>query len=128
MLLRAKERSGAPAQKPLIFARATAQSLPIADGEAGAVNCFGALHLFPDPRGAIAEVGRVLRSKGTFTALTAGTAAGRSARIAQSLFGRIATFRFFEDEQIAAWLEAANLEVVNLSRVGMAILVAAKKR
>ena len=51
MLRRAAARGGT-------YVRASAQALPVADDTLGGINCFGALHLFPDPGTAIAEFGR----------------------------------------------------------------------
>ncbi len=45
----------------------SAQALPFADQTFAAVNCFGALHLFPDPGGALTEFARVLRPGGSLT-------------------------------------------------------------
>jgi SAM-dependent methyltransferase len=48
----------------------SAQALPLRDQSVSAVNCFGALHLFPDPAGALAEFGRVLAPGGSLTVFT----------------------------------------------------------
>ena len=44
----------------LAFVRADSQQLPIATSQIAAVCCCGALHLFPNPDAALAEVHRVL--------------------------------------------------------------------
>jgi SAM-dependent methyltransferase len=48
----------------LALVRGTAQALPFATGAFGAVSCCGALHLFPDVPGALAEMQRVLAPGG----------------------------------------------------------------
>ena len=50
------------------FARGDAQRLPFPAARFDLVNCCGALHLFPDARAALAEIARVLRPGGCFTA------------------------------------------------------------
>ena len=65
-----------------------AMHLPLADASVDAVNCCGALHLFPDPTRALAEIQRVLAPDGRFVAAVArkpdgqGAGAGLSARLA----------------------------------------------
>lgn len=64
-----------------------AMDLPLADASVDAVNCCGALHLFPDAARALAEIQRVLRAGGGFVAAVArraedGAAAGLAARLA----------------------------------------------
>jgi len=50
------------------FVRGDAQRLPFPAERFDLVNCCGALHLFPDTRGALGEIARVLRPGGCFTA------------------------------------------------------------
>jgi ubiquinone/menaquinone biosynthesis C-methylase UbiE len=53
----------------LRFQEGSAQELPFEEDTLAAVNCFGALHLFPDPVGALNEVKRCLQPGGRFTCL-----------------------------------------------------------
>ncbi len=55
----------------VLWVRGDAMDLPFADGRFDAVNCCGALHLFPDLPRALAELHRVLRRGGGFTAAMA---------------------------------------------------------
>ena len=55
----------------LSFVRASALDLPFVDGSFDAVNCCGALHLFPDIARALSEVRRVLAPRGRFTVAVA---------------------------------------------------------
>jgi ubiquinone/menaquinone biosynthesis C-methylase UbiE len=65
-----------------------AMNLPLADASIDAVNCCGALHLFPDPARALAEIQRVLTPDGRLVAAVArkpageGVVAGLAARLA----------------------------------------------
>ena len=64
MLRRATCHARRASLSNLAFLRADAQQLPIASGRVAAVCCCGALHLFPNPDGALAEVHRVLEARG----------------------------------------------------------------
>jgi len=69
--LAAKDRLG-----NLFFVRGDAQRLPFPAGSFDLVNCCGALHLFPEPARALAEVWRVLQPGGRFTAAVVRRGAG----------------------------------------------------
>ena len=64
-MLQVAARHGAP------LVGGSAQSLPFRDASLAAVSTFGALHLFPDPRAALVEMGRVLRPGGSLTVFAA---------------------------------------------------------
>ena len=107
--------------------RGSALCLPFADASLAAINCFGALHLFPDPKRALAEVSRCIRPDGSFTCFTAVRARrGRFDR-RQRLFSRIAKFTFFEENELEADLDRAGLELVEMQRWQMGLLVAARR-
>jgi ubiquinone/menaquinone biosynthesis C-methylase UbiE len=118
-------QTGYPA---VTFIRASASALPFADASMGAVNCFGALHLFPEPAEAIREVGRVLRPGASFTCLTAIECSDGARGIIQSLFSRTATFRFFAEAWLHEELQRAGIEVDRLDRHGMVVLFSGRKR
>jgi len=75
--LAAQERLG-----NLFFARGDAQQLPFRAARFDLVNCCGALHLFPDAARALAEISRVLRPHGCFTAAVVRRDAGVLAPLA----------------------------------------------
>jgi len=87
MLARAAAEGGA------LYLRASAQALPFADACLGHVNCFGALHLFPDPPAALAEMGRCLAPGGGLTVLTASRVEG-AGRPLQRAFDRAVKLEF----------------------------------
>ncbi len=128
MLRRAPREGQAPAGAAITYARASAQALPLASLTLGAVNCFGALHLFPDPAGALREVGRVLSPGGTFTCLTARQEPGGLRRRAQETFARAWRFTFFSEQALARMMENAGLQVLDLRAQQVVLLAAARRR
>lgn len=113
-------------EERISFVRASALALPFADGAFGAVNCFAALHLFPDPSRALAEVGRVLRPGGSFTGMTACRVAGALRERAQGAFSKVAKFRFFDPDELRRAIEAARMEAVELELHGAVVLFSAR--
>jgi ubiquinone/menaquinone biosynthesis C-methylase UbiE len=109
------------------FVRASALALPFADGTFGGVNCFAALHLFPDPARAVEEVARVLLPGGTFTCLTAGRNARGLRKRAQDAFARAATFRFFDPEELRQIIERANMIPTDFTFYGSVLLFCTRK-
>ncbi len=67
MLGHARRRARAAGLENLALVRGDALRLPFAGGRFDAVNCCGALHLFPDADLALREVHRVLKPGGRFT-------------------------------------------------------------
>jgi SAM-dependent methyltransferase len=67
MLRHALRRARAERLPNVSFVRGDALRLPFADARFDAVNCCGALHLFPDAARALSAVYRVLRPGGRFT-------------------------------------------------------------
>lgn len=128
MLARARADAASTSHGELTFARASALALPIASGALGAACSFGALHLFPDPGLAIAELGRALTSGGTFTCLTVGAAPAGARRPLELAISRAANLRFFERDELAAWLAAAGLTPLDFTHRGAMLLFAARKR
>ncbi|MHC5061423.1 MAG: methyltransferase domain-containing protein [Planctomycetota bacterium] len=68
MLQEAKNRFDKEGLKNIRLIRADATYLPVRDGVVDIVLFMNGLHVFPDKRGAIAEMGRVLRKQGTLVA------------------------------------------------------------
>ena len=72
MLLEADERmrEGMPSSTPITLIRADVSRLPFATGSIDAVHAGAALHCWPAPGQAMAEVSRVLKPGGVFVAST----------------------------------------------------------
>ncbi len=68
MLQEAKNRFDKEGLKNIQLIRADATYLPVRDGVVDLVLFMNGLHVFPDKRRAIAEMGRVLRKQGTLVA------------------------------------------------------------
>jgi ubiquinone/menaquinone biosynthesis C-methylase UbiE len=68
MLQEAKNRFDKEGLKNIRLIRADATYLPVRDGVVDLVLFMNGLHVFPDKRGAIAEMGRVLRKQGMLAA------------------------------------------------------------
>jgi SAM-dependent methyltransferase len=102
--------AGASARSPaLTFARGSALSVPVADASLGALVCFGALHLFPDPAAAIAEWGRCLRPGGVVATLFA--AERPRTRALQRWAGRAIGLHFLEVDRVSAEMGRAGLRL-----------------
>lgn len=127
MLARARADAARLGRTDLTFARGSALALPIASGSLGAVCSMGALHLFPNPALAIAEVGRALSVGGTFTCLTVGAAPRGAARPLERAFSRAARLRFFERDELVRWLGAAGLTPLDFTQRGAMLLFAARR-
>jgi len=68
MLAQARRRARREGLANLDLVRGSALALPFRPSSFDAVNCCGALHLFPDVPRALAEIARVLAPGGRFTA------------------------------------------------------------
>ncbi|KPM50743.1 hypothetical protein ACG83_38910 [Frankia sp. R43] len=105
--------------------RASALALPFADGSLGAVNCWNALQMLPDPAAVFAEVGRVLRRGGTFTVLTFRKAADPADRYFQSRQFGVHGVRQFDHAEMTGWLADAGMSVRDLSGPNNLLLLTA---
>jgi len=106
--------------------RASGQALPFGDGTLGGVNCFGALHLFPDPAAAIEEVGRVLKPGGCFTCLTCWQAPRR--RIQQRMASRLSRICFIPRDTIELALNRGGMELTVFDDRGLMAAFAARRK
>ncbi len=109
------------------FLRASAQALPIASGALGAAISFGALHLFPDPAGALAEVGRALAPGGRLVCLTCARVEGVM-RGPQRVFTRATRLRFVGREEVVEGLARGGMALEDWSPRGNLALFAALRR
>ena len=127
MLKRARREAFSAGLSDLSFVRGSALRLPFPDASLGAVNCSAALHLFPDPIKALSEVGRTLKSGGTFTCGTLRQLDGGFWRRRQATIARLLGVRFFEDAVFPKALERHGMRLVDCRRRRMVILLAARK-
>jgi ubiquinone/menaquinone biosynthesis C-methylase UbiE len=111
----------------VLYLRADAHHLPFVDGGIDRANCFGALHLFPDPQAAIRELGRVSAERAAFTCLAACEHPSAGMRRLQAAFARAASFRFFTVSELNAMLGAAGLSELRAFQKGMLLMFEAEK-
>jgi len=112
----------------LCLVRASVLRLPFPDAVLGAVNCSNALQLFPDPHLAIAEIGRCLRPGGCFTAFTFRQASRPAYRYFQLRHEATFNVRSFSPADIATWLDAAGMDLTDLTGPVGTMLFTARKR
>ncbi len=111
----------------IAYVRGDATALPFADAGFDAVNCFGALYLFPDPAAAIADMTRVLKPGGRLAAFT--TCGLRSAplRTLQSLGTRWGNIRLFDHDELTSQLAALGMQDVHQRVHGVMQFVGARR-
>jgi SAM-dependent methyltransferase len=110
----------------ILFVRGDAQRLPLRDGVADLLNCFGALHLFPDPARALAELARCARPGTVFSCLTAGRPEGPPTTLREKLFAPRSPLRLFEVDELRAMLTASGFEDFRHLQRGLVLLFTAR--
>lgn len=102
--------------------------MPFADGEFDLCVSFTGLHCFPEPRAAIAEIGRVLRPGGGLRASWFRTDAGRRYR-PQLAIGRASGLvgPSASTDEVRAWLKEAGFTGVDLVTSGAMAYVTASR-
>ncbi len=93
----------------LDLVRGSAMSLPFASGRFDFVNCCGALHLFPDARGALREIARVLAPGGRFSVATFRRRQGRLVGWMDRRQARFWGLANFTSDELARWMEDTGL-------------------
>jgi SAM-dependent methyltransferase len=111
--------------------KASALKLPFKDGSLTGVNCWNALHAFPDDaEQAISEMGRVLRPGGVLTLLTFLFDLDPIAKYFQESHffpSRVEGMLLFTHEEIERWLGDAGLRIRHESGPGSFLFVTAEK-
>lgn len=126
MLRRARERAGRRGLSGIEFVASRAEELPLEDASADLFLSFWGLHCFPDPAGAVAEIGRVLKPGGRLVG--ASFVRGPSLRQRLTLrphrgdFGPIGT-----EADLLGWLSAAGLETTGKGRSGLYMFFQARR-
>lgn len=128
MLAHARRLRGAAGVHNLDLVRGSALALPFAAARFEVVNCCGALHLFPDVPGALAEVHRVLAPGGRLTMAVIRAGEGprgrRAARWRRRLFG----VHSFTRADLAQLLAAAGFaDVAVLHERGVWMIAVARR-
>ncbi len=126
MLQKAVEDSAPAGYKNIVFLRGSAQCLPFINNSIDRINCFGALHLFPDPFGAIEELSRVGKDKTVFTCLTTCKADGIFSGRFQRFFSKAASFIFFNIEELKNHLNGAGFRDFQYITSKMLVMFMAK--
>jgi ubiquinone/menaquinone biosynthesis C-methylase UbiE len=126
MLRHAQSRARTAGLRNLALVRGDALRLPFADGRFDAVNCCGALHLFPDAV-ALREVYRVLKPGGRFTVAAFRRGSGRWAAVGSALRRQLG-IESFTPAELEARLGTAGLgEVVCHHAAGQWLIMSARR-
>ncbi|KAI8476391.1 MAG: S-adenosyl-L-methionine-dependent methyltransferase [Monoraphidium minutum] len=124
---------------PIVCVRADIARLPFATGSVDAIHAGAAIHCWPNPQAALAEISRVLRPGGVFAASTfltpfapLGELVGDDAvrPIAQALnpfSGAGGTIRYWDEGELVDLVTAVGLTAYTRERSRMFVLFAATK-
>lgn len=112
----------------IVLLRGNALELPFGDNTFGAINCSNSLQLIPNTPQVLKEVGRTLMPGGTFTCFTFRKSPPGKYRLFQGTLERILSVKAFSIEDIKAWLDAANMDLVDVSGPNLVLLFTARKR
>ncbi len=112
MLDYASSRARAEGLDNLVLVHGNALDLPFPDNEFDAVNCCGAIHLFPDLPRAFGEISRVLGPGGRFTAAAFRRPAGRLAKSIASFYYRKFGLNSFLPAELESLFKQAGLNNV----------------
>lgn len=121
MLEKNIEISMAGGYRNIVYIKGDAMCLPFRDHTMDHINCFGALHLFPDAFTSIKEISRVGRDNAIFTCLTACQQDGFMSRWFQKIFSKVASFKFFDIVELERNLK--NLGFSNFEYVAKKMLL-----
>lgn len=111
-----------------LLVRGNALELPFADQTFGAINCSNSLQLIPNTPQVLKEVGRTLSPGGTFTCFTFRKSPPGAYRAFQGTLERILSVRAFAVDDLRSWLDAANMELIDVSGPNLALLFTARRR
>ena len=128
MLRHARRRAREARLQNLVLIRGDAVRLPFAAARFDAVNCCGALHLFPDVDVALREIRRVLKPGGRFTVAAFRRRPGRWATLGSVLRRRLTGGDSFTENELQARLGAAGLGEVACHHAGAQWLIMSARR
>jgi len=112
----------------LELARADACALPYADASFDAATCCGALHLLPDPEGALREMARVLRPEGLLVVTTLVDEPPFGAPPLRESMRLIYGMTVFETDGLEKTFAEAGFEVVDARREASMVTLTARRR
>ena len=112
----------------IVHIRADAGSLPFKTKSLQRTNCFGALHLFPDVPAAIREIGRVSTTGAVFSCLTSRKTGRFVTGLGQSIFSKLFSFHFFDENQLEKELGSAAFEGMKKKQKQMVLLFSCRKK
>ena len=127
MLKKHQEISKGLGYDGMLYIRADAHHLPIKSAVVNRLNCFGALHLFPDPAQAIKELGRVAADTAVLSCLIACEHQSPIKKRLQAAFSQLASFHFFQRDVLQADLENAGFKQFENMQKHMLMMFSAVK-
>lgn len=110
----------------ILFLRGNAQCIPVRDRTVDLLNCFGALHLFPEPDRALEEMARSAKPDTVLSCLTAAKLQTAPTTLRQRLFSRRAPIRLFDLAELQAMVSAGGFEDFQAEQRGLVLLFRAK--
>ncbi len=109
----------------LHFVRASAEKLPLIDGQMDAAHCTGAFHLFPNKREALKELHRVLKVGGRLVIGTFLQGESSLVRHAQAYSEQALGFKWFDHDELIELIETNGFKVERVNIAGLAVTVTA---
>jgi len=118
MLARAREKAAERGLDAIEVARGEASALPVEPASVDLFLCFWGMHCYADPRGAVAEIGRVLRPGGRLvgSCFVNEPANRRQRLLLKPNFGDLGPL--FAEAELLDWMGEAGLSVTSSGRSG----------
>lgn len=105
------------------LSRSRAERLPFPASSFDAAICCGSFHLFPDPAGALREIGRAMKDGAPFVLQTFLTGGKEGKGDARDKIG----YHAYEENELGDRLAAGGFEEVRIDRVGTVLLARSRK-
>ena len=112
----------------ILLVHGDASYLPFPKNEFDAVNCFGAIHLFPDLSRALCEITRVLKPGGRFITFTFRREAGNLGKHLARLCQRVTGVDSFRPDELELHLKHVGLQDIECHHAkGIGLIMSAPK-